>query len=278
MENKMKKLPFLGVCLSLTALLVGCGGGGSSSSSSNDGPATGGSTTPATAASGLYLGTITQTNSAGEERTGDSTLLLTPATAAGNARFIEQAPNTYAKGTFEFADSSKVTGTLKEFQLGRPLAEGILDGSSTRTSIKGESFATDGSKLNSFQFDRVPQLSDLGSSIGSIDGDWTDTRNTSAPAIAIVIDGNGGISGGDGTCNFTGTVKVPNPAINLYQIDYAASGCGDDADYPKSGFSGDEKQGNYVGLAYRAPASGNDPERLVFLADNDKISRSYVFQ
>lgn len=241
---------YLGLGVAVIALLTGCGGSGSSGG--------GGDPANTTAKPGLYLGVITQGS-----KTGDSTLLLSVA-SDGSARLIEQAQGTYAKGRINFDGNGSFTGSIEEFVAGRKESSGKLVGTSTTNSFSGESFDNDDNKFNSFEFDRVSQLSDLPTSISKIEGSWRDDP----ASISVASDGSFG--GGDGECNYTGQFSVPNSSINLYNVTFNASNCTGDA--------AADLEGDYEGLSYYAPKSGSDPEKLVVLADNGIANQYFVFE
>lgn len=264
----MEKFSYMGIGVCLIALLTGCSGGSSSG---------GGGGGDATSAAGLYLGTITQKTSSGEEITGDSTMLLSLAPDNNGGEFIEQAPGTYASGTISFGSSDTFSGNIEEFQLGRPLAQGTIKGTRTNTSLSGTSYNMEGEELNTFEYLRVPELADISSDLGRVDKTWTDTRTVS-PTTTITVAPDGTIDGSDGNCTFNGTVTVPDSEVNLYKLAFTASNCRDWEGYPDSGFSAEEQTGDYEGYSYYAPANKTDPERFVFLADNGKINRYFVFE
>lgn len=265
----MERLPYLGICFSLSALLVGCGGGGGGGD--DGGGSSGGEGTSGEAQPGLYTGSL--------RGSADSQLLLAVG-PNGGGQFVNEGPNTYASGTMQF-NSGEFEGTIDQFQLGRPIATGELSGTSTTKSFSGKSYRlnSDGQLVEdgTFEFMRLDPLSDRPTSLTNAQGTWTDIR-TASPTTTINVDANGAISGGDTNCTFTGSMSVPDSTINLYAVNFEATQCQDDADYPNSGFTAEEQQGSYDGFAYYAPAQNSDPEKLVLLVDNEKVSRYFVFE
>lgn len=247
----MKSSWYLGLGLSLAVLLTGCSSGGGGGSDDDDAAS---DSPDSTAKAGLYLGEIVQ-----GQNSADSTLLLS-VDADGTARIIEEASGTYAKGNLQFSDTGSFEGSIEEFVAGELAESGTIKGTSTTNSFSGTSFDDAGTQFNSFQFDRVPQLSDLSTSTAKVQGNWASDDTT------IAIDSAGAFSGGDGKCSIAGQLAVPDKSINLYDLTFNLSG-GAACEHP----------GAYDGFAYYAPASGSDPIQLVFLADNNDFSRKEVF-
>lgn len=266
----MDKASKLALGLPLILLLAACGGGGGGGSdSSSGGPE------PGPAQPGSYTGRIT----AGQA--GDSILLLSQ-NPDGTANFVSRGPGTYATGMIEFMGGDLI-GVVEQYAGGRPLTEdsfrGELEGESFTTFFTGSSYrTTDGvrEQQSTFAFERQNQVSAIGANVANITGNWTDVL-TPSPLTNITINDDGSLSGGGGgsNCTFIGSVTVPNPQVNIYQVQYNASNCQETS---STTFTPEEQQGNFQGYGFFKPASASEPRQFIVLADNDKISRYYVFQ
>lgn len=276
----MKKTWKLGLGLTLIMLLAGCGGGGSGSSdngseepSGGEGPVGGGEPTPTepgedetiVSRSGLYLGTINNGS-----RTTDATILLS--TTGDMAEFVERAElNTYASGVMVF-DESGFSAPLVEFFQGQRRAEGKLVGDYTANSFSGEALNAAGESNASFQFDRVPEISDLEPSFSILNGTWSSNPDATT---AITVGPDGSLQGSNTIgCVFSGAVTIPENMINLYRTEMEVSNCNTD---PGTGFTAEQQNGAYSGYGFYVPASADVEAQFVMMDDNQELNRYFVF-
>ncbi|MCR8915977.1 hypothetical protein FDP08_02605 [Marinobacter panjinensis] len=124
-------------------------------------------------------------------------------------------------------------------------------------------FLDTGTRVEEIAINRDP-VSDLSLSFAQIQGIY---ESTAGPDPQIIIDGDGGINGVDRGCIIEGQITIPVAAVNVYELSYKASGCTnlDEA-------TGEERDGDYLGIGTFTPASSEGEGSIEFAASNGKIA------
>lgn len=204
-------MPFRWPLLGAVLLLGACG-------SSDDGPGhaggIGGGSDALSTAAGIYYGQIGSGSSA-------PTLfgLVAP---DGKARFVETDGDVYrvisTAPLLPAADGGFTVGFYR-YSNGRRDARGTLQGQLADASIAGT--LDDGSSARSYALDAVSRDYDRPAALATLAGTYSASYSVDGQnlTLTLAVDADGSISGDDGaSCRYTGSVRVPDPAHNGYEV------------------------------------------------------------
>ncbi|MEX1228393.1 MAG: hypothetical protein WD623_02440 [Marinobacter sp.] len=270
---ELKKVFIPGVCAA-ALLLSACGGGSSSSTTVRDETPPPEDTSSgrddfsgqgvkdyfvgpdATPEAGVFLGEVTYTN---ETPAVEGMMFLSP---TGNFSFILGA-DSITSGTLTF-DGTNVVGTAVEYELFDKWFRS--PGALTSTAVSNESATFDPSGIvDEFTITRDSVASDQTLTFDQIQGLY---KTTAGAEPQITVDVDGGINGVDRGCILKGQITIPVPAINVYELNYEASGCNAVGEV-----TGSQRDGEYLGVGTFNPA---DAGGIEFGASNGKIASFFT--
>lgn len=239
--------------IALSALtLSACGGGGSSSS--------GGSGSSATELeSGVY--NIGRIFSDGSTQEGLSFI-------SASGQFVSVLGRV-AFGTLKYSDNGEFSGPIVEYTLNNSaeLLRGTLSG--VVTSSKEADLTASKSELAvSGVLVRKDKPSDFGVTLDRISANYSTDDSQSS----ITIASDGVVSGNDQTgCDFRGKVKIPDEAINVFEITYEASLCDE---LPAEDASAEDRNGTFSGLGTYIPSGepGESGGEVLFYSQNGTVA------
>jgi len=221
MSHCFGSLPAHAATLIAALALTACGGGGSgaspNSTSNNNGSAIGSSKT----ATGVWQGTLVSTT------TGTSSLVGL-ANASGNSMWMTadgrvwtgQVPST---GTQMTVNMAGYMYPGRQFPDGTNYGTWSMTGNYANGTWSGQ---FDGSgDATTFSYSMHPDY-DRPASLALLAGTYTRTTSIGYTMTWSFTE-SGQVTGGDSRgCVFNGTLSVPDPAHNLYQIDATVTSCG----------------------------------------------------
>lgn len=250
-------LPRMSLLLA-TFSLAACGGGGGGSSSDDGNNLEPGTTT---VDPGFFMTTITYAS--GEEPDRASTLL---SPTGEYVTVISDADGTFGELTFRSDDTFSGAGTNVFFDGGWQSEDGSLEGNvvspqeliATYTAPRGNSELT---------LERANEFSDLGVTLGDLEGIYLMSGGIST---SVTINSNGEVTdGSDSTgCVISGTITIPNPAFNIFEVDLTLSNCGE----IEGGATSAQRNGEYEGLGAYDPENSE----LLFSGTNGKVVALFI--
>ncbi|MDJ0761719.1 MAG: hypothetical protein QNJ97_01925 [Myxococcota bacterium] len=160
-----------------------------------------------------------------------------------------------AEGTADLADTA-VTASLNTYNdTGAPVGnislsatlmtmDGAMGFQGTYTGDSNSGFFSGSGKTG---FAYMKSLYEHPTTMADVAGTWS-FSDEGGTQTTITIDDNGGITGGNGTCVFSGQLSIIHPDYNLGDIQFNIGNCGSPWD------------GDYTGLGY-----GQDPTSLTMV-------------
>lgn len=252
----MERLSYLGICFSLSALLVGCGGGSSGSDNGDPGSGTDDLGAAGAAQPGIYRGTITLQG----ETAKNTIMLLAP---DGGFTLYNGA---YISGDMDFSSSGDLSGTFDQYgAIDNQWQSGVLEGDSFRNGIAGSARPASGEGQGAdIDFVRESSFSSYKGSLADLEGTWSDERDA-ARVTTLTIGANGRVEGSDyNGCVVSGTFDETDPEVNIYRTELTGEIC---SDAPITA-------GTYMGYAHFDPNNGN----LIILDDNGENDNEVPFR
>lgn len=168
-----------------------------------------------------------------------------------------------AFGPLTFSGSGEFSGPIVEYMLNNssePL-RGTVSGAVKSAKQADLTASTSDSSANGVLL-RKDESSNLGVTLDRISAIYSSEGSQST----ITIASDGDVSGNDKTgCDFSGEVKIPDEAINVFEITYEASLC---EGVPTENASAEDRNGTFSGLGtYDASAGG-----ILFYSQNGTVA------
>lgn len=223
--------------------LAGCGGGG------GGGGSDGGGSEPATEVkAGAFNTTITYPNSDSDAEV-PGVAFVSP---SGRFASVVVKTSVYSGGDLQFDGSGNVSGPVKDVAYSNTENKWVVNTGTLEGTVQNSANMVLKGKGDNFEsqiaFERESFLSDRGVSLSQMAGVYS-MADTSGGTITLTVYEDGALVGSDETCQFNGQVSVPNPDINVYEVDFTATLC--EAD--KNGVPGDRRDGNFTGVGSLIP-------------------------
>ncbi|NMT63651.1 hypothetical protein [Marinobacter orientalis] len=154
-------------------------------------------------------------------------------------------------GSISF-DGSSISGSGTDYILfdSWELTTGSLTG--TVTSSESASLTASAEGFNSdITLQRENTFSDRGVTLEAVSGTYT-MDEAGFYTSSVTISSDGSVTGSDETgCVFNGTLTIPDTAINIFEVTYTASNCGD-----TTIATGSERDGSFAGVGAYDPSLG----------------------
>ena len=247
------KLKQFFLVVALVTGLTACGGGSSDSGGSSA------ATASVSPVNGIYMGD-------GFERlTGTNTVFeysLVAIVYEGKVQSLSNSGLTYSS-TISAQSSTEYRGLFRAYEAVGDFIETIeVDGSFEQKSNLSGTYTRQDRYEGSFSLDYVPEAYETPANIDLIDGSWNVTN--SEASASLTIDSSGQFFGSDADgCVFSGKITVPDPTVNVYQVNLRQENCGD-------------IDGTYNGLA-SIDTTGQSPI-LLTIVSNSSFSFPYLLE